>query len=383
MGQTVGLYFHIPFCQKKCDYCDFYSVPDGDERAKQTYAKALSAHLTETAPALTRHTVDTVYFGGGTPPVLGFKPLHALMDLIRRRLPLAAGAEITLEANPGTVDGKLLAKLRRAGFNRLSLGVQSLDDDTLALLGRVHNARQARAAFDEARAAGFDNIGVDLLYGLPGQTTQEWRATLLETVAWAPEHISCYGLKLEEGTPLWRDRADYVFPDDDTQADQYLAAVAALEENGYLQYEISNFAKPGRVSRHNLKYWTLAPYIGLGPSACSDFGGRRWSYVRDFTGYVRGVLDGGDILRELEEIPIEARAAEYLMLRLRTADGVSGNEYVRLYKQSFEPIERALEAQAARGLARSEGDRWRLTPQGFLLSNRIIADVLDARSEGM
>ncbi|MDR0381990.1 MAG: radical SAM family heme chaperone HemW [Oscillospiraceae bacterium] len=381
MGQTVGLYLHIPFCQKKCDYCDFYSLPNEDERAKQAYAKALAVHLTETAPALTRHTVDTVYFGGGTPPVLGLGPLRTLMDLIRRRLPLAAGAEITLEANPGTVDGKLLKKLRREGFNRLSLGVQSLDDDLLALLGRTHNARQARTAFEEARAAGFGNIGVDLLYGLPGQTEEAWRATLREVVAWGPEHISCYGLKLEEGTPLWRDRAEYVFPDDDAQAEQYLAAVSELEENGYHQYEISNFARPARASRHNMKYWTLAPYIGLGPSACSDFGGRRWSYVRDVKGYVNGVLGGGDILHEMEEIPVEARAAEYLMLRLRTADGVSGNEYVRLYKKNFEPVERALEAQAARGFARSAGDRWRLTPEGFLLSNRIIADILEARAE--
>jgi oxygen-independent coproporphyrinogen-3 oxidase len=382
VGQAVGLYLHIPFCQKKCDYCDFYSVPGGDERAKQTYTKALAAHLTETAPALTRHTVDTVYFGGGTPPVLGLGPLHTLMDIIRRRFPLAAGAEITLEANPGVVDDKLLKKLRREGFNRLSLGVQSLEDDTLALLGRVHNARQAQSAFEGARAAGFDNIGVDLLYGLPGQTVEEWRATLREIVAWGPEHISCYGLKLEEGTPLWRDRADYAFPDDDAQADQYLAAVSILEENGYLHYEISNFARPGRVSRHNLKYWTLAPYIGLGPSACSDFGGRRWSYVRDLEAYVGGMLGDGDVLHEMEELPPEARAAEYLMLRLRTADGVSGNEYVRLYKGNFEPVERVLEARAAHGFARSEGNRWRLTPKGFLVSNRIIADVLEARTEG-
>lgn len=381
MSQTVGLYIHIPFCEKKCGYCDFYSLPVRDEAVWKEYVKALAVHLAETAPSLSGYTVDTVYFGGGTPSLLGHKYLSALMDAVRKRFPLSSNAEVTLEANPNSIDLKMLKKLRRAGFNRLSLGVQSLDDGELAVLGRVHTAAQAERAFGDARDAGFSNISADLLFGVPGQTVDGFLETLRGVLAWNPEHISCYGLKLEDGTPLFAARGDYHFPDDDAQADQYLAVVRTLAERGYEQYEISNFCKPSRASRHNRKYWALEPYLGLGPSAHSDFGGRRWSYVKSLRDYIDGVLHDGDILAEMEKVPPLERTAEYLMLGLRTAGGVSGSEYTRRFRVSFEAIERVLERQAARGLSRREGDRWRLTPEGFLLSNRLIGEVLDAREE--
>lgn len=376
MSQTVGLYLHIPFCVSKCAYCDFYSIQAGEETIFNEYVKALSRHLFESGPSAPGMMVDTVYFGGGTPSLLGLKRLTGLLGDVQKAFRVSPNAEITLEANPDSADKTLLKKLRKAGFNRLSLGIQSTDDAQLKALGRIHTARQARDAFAAARDAGFDNISVDLMYGLPGQTAEAWEETLRDVRALAPEHISCYGLKLEEGTKMHVSGTK--LPEDEFCADLYLLAVDFLEAAGYAQYEISNFAKPSRQSRHNMKYWTLEPYLGLGPGAHSDFAGRRWAYVRDLKGYVDGVLLGEDMLAEMEKIPEAERAGEYIMLGLRTAHGISGNEYARRYRLDFSPIERLLERLSAEELARREGDRWRLTPKGFLVSNRIIGALLDS-----
>ena len=258
------------------------------------YQKALLAHLKETAPVARSFSVDTVYFGGGTPSFYGEKRLRELLSVVKKHYRLERGAEVTLEANPDSADFKSLRALRRAGFNRVSFGLQSACPGELEEIHRPHTVEQGDEAVAAARRAKLKNLSLDLIYGLPGQTTDSWRQTVEHALALEPEHLSCYGLKVEEGTPLAaRVAAGEILPDDDAQAGLYLWAVERLEQAGYRQYEISNFARPGFESRHNLCYWRLQPYIGFGPGAHSDFGGRRYSWVQDLEGYLRGVLVGG------------------------------------------------------------------------------------------
>lgn len=377
MNQTLGLYIHIPFCRSKCAYCDFYSL-SGKEGRMDDYQRALLAHLEESAPLATSYTVDTIYFGGGTPSFYGAKRLIELLKYIRKKFNVDKQAEITLEANPDSVNLKMLKHLRKAGFNRISLGVQSADDRQLSSLGRPHTFEQARQAVEAARKARFENLSLDLIYGLPGQTMEDWQNTVEQVLSLTPEHISAYGLKVEEGTPLWtRVENGEVIPDDDMQADCYLWTVERLTQAGFEQYEISNFAKEGRLSRHNYKYWMTQPYMGFGPGAHSDFGDRRYSFIRDLEGYIKGVLEGGPIVDEDDEIPRKERSSEYLMLRLRTAYGIEEWEYRRDYLMNFAPIEQKLIEFEQQGLACRNDRRWRLTPKGFLLSNYIIGTLLE------
>ena len=374
---ALGLYIHIPFCKAKCAYCDFYSLAHSEEKM-DAYMAALLRHLEEVAPRAAGMQVDTVYFGGGTPSYLGAARLCRILQTVLRRYDVARDAEITLEANPDSAgDWKELRKLRRAGFNRLSLGVQSTDDALLRRIGRVHTYEQVQQAVMAARKAKFTNLSLDLIYGLPGQTMENWQRTLADAVALGPEHLSCYGLKLEEGTPLWQQRQTLTLPDDDAQADMYLYTVAALGEMGYEQYEISNFAKSGKEPRHNLKYWRMEEYAGFGPGAHSDFGGVRYGYVRDIDSYIAGRL----VLSESETDSTLARDYEYVMLSLRTAAGIDRQTFEKRYRQRFQPMETLFEQYEKAGLAsRTEGG-WRLTPRGFLVSNSIIAALQEALAQ--
>lgn len=374
---TLGLYIHIPFCKAKCAYCDFYSLAHSEEKM-DAYMAALLRHLEEVAPRAAGMQVDTVYFGGGTPSYLGAARLCRILQTVLRRYDVARDAEITLEANPDSAgDWKELRRLRRAGFNRLSLGVQSTDDALLRRIGRVHTYEQVQQAVKAARQAKFTNLSLDLIYGLPGQTMEDWQRTLADAVALGPEHLSCYGLKLEEGTPLWQQRQTLTLPDDDAQADMYLYTVAALGEMGYEQYEISNFAKPGKASRHNLKYWNMEEYAGFGPGAHSDFGGVRYGYVRDIDSYIAGML----VLSESENDSTLARDYEYVMLSLRTAAGIDRQNFEKRYRQRFQPMETLFEQYEKAGLALPTGGGWRLTPKGFLVSNSIIAALQEALAQ--
>ena len=374
---TLGLYIHIPFCKAKCAYCDFYSLAHSEEKM-DAYMAALLRHLEEVAPRAAGMQVDTVYFGGGTPSYLGAARLCRILQTVLRRYDVARDAEITLEANPDSAgDWKELRKLRRAGFNRLSLGVQSTDDALLRRIGRVHTYEQVQQAVMAARKAKFTNLSLDLIYGLPGQTMEDWQRTLADAVALGPEHLSCYGLKLEEGTPLWQQRQTLTLPDDDAQADMYLYTVAALGEMGYEQYEISNFAKPGKASRHNLKYWNMEEYAGFGPGAHSDFGGVRYGYVRDIDSYIAGKL----VLSESENDSTLARDYEYVMLSLRTAAGIDRQTFEKRYRQRFQPMETLFEQYEKAGLALPTEGGWRLTPKGFLVSNSIIAALQEALAQ--
>ena len=378
----LGLYIHIPFCRSKCDYCDFYSLA-GKEDRMDDYQKALLAHLKETSALASGIPVDTVYFGGGTPSYYGEKRLCELLAAIRKDFSLEKGAEISLEANPDSVDVKMLKKLRKAGFNRISMGMQSACPEELKCIHRIHTVDQVDGAVEAARRAGFQNLSLDLIYGLPGQTLESWAASLDHALTLKPEHLSCYGLKVEEGTPLAaRVEAGEVLPDDDAQADLYLWTVQRLKEAGFPQYEISNFSRPGRESRHNMRYWLTRPYIGFGPGAHSDFGGRRYSIARDLEGYIGGVLHGGSFIDSDELIPQRERGGEYLMLRLRTVRGVDPWEYRKNFYMDFAPIEARLAEFAQHGWAEKDPDgRWHFTPEGFLVSNQLIGDLLERQEQ--
>ena len=381
MAEKLGIYIHIPFCRSKCDYCDFYSLA-GREARMDDYQKALLAHMKETAPLTRGSQMDTVYFGGGTPSYYGEKRLKGLLRAVSKWFDLAKDAEITVECNPDSVDRKMLLSLRRAGANRISLGVQSAHPCELQSLHRPHDFDQVLAAVKAAREAKFKNLSLDLIYGLPGQDLAGWQDTVEQVLALEPVHLSCYGLKVEPGTPL-DDRVvrGEKLPDDDMQADMYLWAVDRLAQAGYRQYEISNFARAGFQSRHNLKYWMGRPYVGFGPGAHSDFGGRRYSFVRDLEGYISGVLGGGTVIDQSELIPQRERGSEYLMLRLRTTRGIEEWEYRREFFMNFDPIEQKLEEYERQGWAERHDRRWNLTPKGFLVSNQLIGELLTVQEE--
>lgn len=376
--KPLGLYIHIPFCKSKCIYCDFYSLPRAEDRMDR-YVSVLCRQLAEIAQRTTAHTVDSVYLGGGTPSYLGEKRLRRILKTVKKHYHLSRDAEITLEANPDSAgDWRALRSLRRAGMNRLSLGVQSADDGLLRTLGRPHTFAQAEEAAAAARRARIRNLSLDLIYGLPGQDLAGWKDTLERAAALEPEHLSCYGLKVEEGTPLWDMQEKMDLPDDDAQADMYLWTVERLGALGYEQYEISNFARPGRASRHNMKYWTLCEYAGFGPGAHSDLGDVRYAYLRSLDTYCAGVEAGVSVLESSEHIPSRERDIEYVMLGLRLTQGISRQEFENRYRLPFAPIQSVLERFRATGHAALAGERWRLTPEGFLVSNQIIGQALEA-----
>lgn len=367
MKNKLGLYLHIPFCAAKCAYCDFYSLANRRELWDE-YTDELVKRLTEWGRKCGGYTVDTVYFGGGTPSLLGGDRLFRILDAICSGYALDSGAEITCEANPDSMTDDFLKKARLAGVNRLSMGIQSANDDELKMLGRIHSFAQARDAFYRARKAGFDNISVDLMYALPGQSMDSLRHSIEQLLALEPEHISCYGLTVEPDTPLGRQNP--TLPDEDTQADMYMLLCEMLRGHGFEHYEISNFAKSGRRSRHNSRYWVQSEYLGFGPGAHSDFGGERTENPRDYDRWLAGE-------RYAEDDDID-RAAEALMLALRTSDGIDGDEWEKRFSRDFSPIERVLRPLIKLNYVQQNERRWRLTEAGFLISNPILVSVLEA-----
>ena len=286
-----------------------------------------------------------------------------------------------MEMNPDSVVPQDLTYLRNEGVNRASLGMQSANDDILKLIGRRHTSRQTESAFKALRAAGFDNISLDLIYGLPSQSKNDWANSLSRAIAMQPQHLSCYGLKIEEGTPICKYVGSQFLPTDDDQADMYLYMTDTLDHYGYRQYEISNFSLPGKMSKHNLKYWTLQDYMGFGPGAHSCVDSVRYSYRRDLNGYIAGIMNDGEIIDEYEKIDKDAKAAEYIMLGMRTVRGISRGEYQELYRSSFDGMEYLLSEYEKRGWAKKVEDRWRFTSSGFLLSNPLIATLLETQSQ--
>lgn len=315
-----GLYVHIPFCLRKCAYCGFYSLTDLTRIPAFRSALHREMDLYHGWAA----SFDTLYLGGGTPSILSPDDLEGLIAEIRAAFTISTGAEVTVEANPGDVTADFLAAIRRAGVNRINIGIQSFDDGVLTLLGRRHDRTRALSAFAAARDAGIGNIGIDLIYGIPGQGMEPWLTTLREAVALNPDHLSCYQLTLEEGTPLAErcNRREIALPGESLQADFFLNTAERLEANGYNHYEVSNFARPGRESRHNRKYWDHTPYLGLGPAAHSFSGReRRWNR-RSLDAYMGDLESGREPVESREILRNEQLCMESLFLGFRTRRGI-------------------------------------------------------------
>lgn len=360
MSNTLGIYIHVPFCGKKCGYCDFYSV---------NYLKKTADEYTEAVLRNIRHysdksrIVDTLYFGGGTPSLLTSKQIEAVIGEIRESFTLDGNAEITLEANPNTVTAQKLSDLRKSGINRLSLGIQSLVDDELALLGRTHSAERARKAVTDAHNAGFENISCDLMIAIPKQTTESLEYSIKELAKLPIQHISAYILKIEDGTPFCTSGISESCPDEDKSAELYLKMVQLLEGHGFMQYEVSNFAKSGFESRHNCRYWKCLDYIGIGPSAHSCHKGKRFAVPRDIHLFIENEIQPISVT---DETPCGFE--ERSMLRLRLKEGLDLNE-TGPHRTS---IEKKIPHLVKAGYAEFDGRFVSLTAKGFLMSNSVI-----------
>ena len=381
-NKALGIYVHVPFCRSKCQYCDFYSLPRSSKTPDlmDSYVKALDTHLAEAGARAPQYEVDTVYFGGGAPSYFGPERLRQVFSTITKRFNVSKTAEVTLEANPDTITEKGCRRLLAAGFNRISIGIQNNNDQILKVLGRPHTWAQAARSVQIARYAGFDNISVDLMYGLPAQTPQQWADCLGSVIDLQPDHISCYALTLSEDVPLYQYRNMAALPNDDAQASMYLYAASTLAAYGYNQYEISNFSKRDKECQHNLKYWLGGEYMGFGPSASSDFAGTRYTFVSNLGQYITAMKKGDSIITESEYLPLKERAGEYLMLRMRTIYGIEPTEYERSFLMPFAPLEHVLRFYGRRGLVRVAGGHWFFTPKGFLVSNQLIGALIDAQN---
>jgi len=394
--RRLGLYVHIPFCIAKCGYCDFNSYA-GQESLIPAYTQALLREAEMWSAACPGWRADTLFFGGGTPSLMPLAELERVLECLRRHLGLTPNAEVTLEANPGTVDKPYLSRIRELGVNRLSLGVQSFHDDDLAFLGRIHSAEQARSAYRAARSAGFDNVSLDLIFGLPGQTVARWLESLEEAIGLGPEHLSLYALTVEEGTPLARDvaRGRTPAPDPDLQAELYLRTAERLAPAGYEQYEISNWARPGHRCRHNLTYWRNGFWLGLGAGAHSHLpaakGSVRFANAAVPALYIELVDETWasrrgtsapttDAMRQVtfrEEADPSLELSDTLVLGLRLCEGVSLRELRRRFGQAaLKSHAVAFEEAISLGLLESIDGRLRLTARGRLLANEVFVRLL-------
>lgn len=361
----AGVYIHIPFCARKCPYCDFYSLA-GAESMFDEYSNALIRDIQNTGNK--DIAVDSIYFGGGTPTLMPAKLLCDICDAVKSSFNTAEDTEITAESNPFTADKNYYKELAKAGFNRISFGVQSCVDSELKKLGRLHSFEQAQMSVLEAHEAGFENISCDIMMGIPGQSIDSLMYSVDKLCSLPITHISAYMLKIETGTPYDCDEIRNSIADDDTSAEMYLAAVERLKENEFEQYEISNFCKGGMRSLHNMKYWQLAPYYGFGASAHSFIGGKRYYYDRDILGYINAP----------EKLPEDGECnalEEYTMLSLRLSDGMSVQRYKELGGDE-DKLELLAERLCKHGMAEYDGKTLSLTAKGFLVSNSIIAELI-------
>ena len=361
-----GLYLHIPFCDSKCRYCSFYSLT-ADKDKKVEYTQALCREIEKRGGKLTR-PFHSLYIGGGTPSALGSELLCEIIDTTLDKFNVVPDAEITVEVNPKTGSAELFRALKGAGVNRLSMGVQSGNDDELALLGRCHTAAVAKQAFLDARNAGFDNISLDLIIGLPDSNKKSLKKSLDFILSLNPEHISTYILSVDKGTPLYDMRASLDMPDEEETVRQYMQVCKALKKAGYEHYEISNFAKKGKRSRHNTNYWECGDYVGIGPGAHSFMSHQRFHYPADIDAFItepKREYDGGG-----------GDMNEFIMLKLRLVDGISFKHLSYYY--DFNPTEefmKKIKLYKKNKLCRFDGDILSLTEKGMLVSNEIIAEL--------
>lgn len=373
--KKLGIYIHIPFCKSKCMYCDFCSFPQTKKDKIDSYVNRLVYDILnfEAPKGVAYLPADTIYFGGGTPTLLDTEHFEKILLAIKDKFQIADSAEISAECNPKTADLEKLKAMKNLGINRLSIGMQSSSSEELKLVGRHHTYDDCKMAVLEARKAGFENISLDLMYGLPNQTLDSFKKSLSDVVALSPNHISSYALKLEEGTPLYRLADRYKFPDEDEVCDMYDCMCNTLESFGYNRYEVSNFASVGFESRHNLKYWDYEDYIGFGVAAHSFVCGRRIENSRDFDAYV----NGESIVDSSELMDFDTQKNEYVMLAMRLACGVDAQKYKNIFDSDFECDFGAKFKKYCPEFVIMDEFGARFTKKGFFVSNYILSDVLD------
>ena len=370
---SLELYLHIPFCIKKCDYCDFLSGP-ATRAGQEAYIYALLREM-EAASAVEKRPVDTVFIGGGTPSVPDCDIMEKLLQGIQKCFCLAQDAEITIEANPGTLTTEKLALYKRYGINRLSIGLQSPKNQELSALGRIHNYEQFLESYYMAREAGFSNINTDLMFAIPGQHYEGWIDNLRTVAELGPEHISAYSLIIEEGTPFFERKLD--LPDEDTEYQMYEAVADVLGKYGYQQYEISNYAKEGKSCRHNEGYWTRTDYLGLGLGAASLIGRERFTNTADMQEYLSDSENPDKIRKNRELLTKEDEMSEFMFLGLRMTKGVSKDDFQEYFGTAIENIYgEVLEKYKSQGLLMEKNRRIFLSRAGIHVSNGIMADFL-------
>jgi len=383
--KRLGLYIHIPFCRSKCAYCDFFSFTPQNEEIKERYVSALIKHMESYRGAAKAYAPDTVFIGGGTPTALGTDQLVRLIREIKRNFSLTKHVEFTVEANPMTADYRDLAAIRRAGANRLSIGLQSGDNRELMALSRQHNRAEFEQFYRNARRAKFDNISIDVMYGIPFQTVDSFMKTLRYVVALEPEHISMYGLKIEQGTPFFAQKETLPLPNEDAEYEMYMRGVEFLTSKGYEHYEISNFARSGYRCMHNMKYWNCEEYLGLGVSAHSYFNGSRFSFKRNIDVYMNGMEIMNSRIKitdESYEISPRERVGEYVMLRMRLSDGIDVRDFERRFALDFDSIYgRSLQKYIKSGFVSCMDGVYSFTNKGMFVSNYILSEILDFPTE--
>ena len=375
-SRTLGVYLHIPFCQQRCHYCSFNTGPYRPA-AMDRFRAALGSEIDLVGGAdwAARVTVSTVFFGGGTPSLLEAAELAEILDRLRKRFALTPDVEVTVECNPESTSREKLEGYRLAGVNRISLGIQSLDDALLRRLGRLHSARQARRAFDAARAAGIGCINVDLMYGLPGLDLPTWKATLSGVLAWGPEHLSAYGLTLDEGS-RWAAEGVVGLPPEDAVTDQYWLLARLAREMGFEHYEVSNYCRPGFRSRHNQVYWRGQEYLGLGPGAAGFLGDVRYTNVKPVARYCSMLETGEFPVGEWEQLTAQQRQRERLILGLRLGDGIPQARLDARVIDGPARLGELLNTWEAEGLLTVGNGRVRLTEAGLLLSDSLFVELL-------
>ena len=399
--KQLGIYIHIPFCVQKCVYCDFLSAP-ADESTKKKYVKALIEEIKQsgagqayrekdkasrvsakdmdksTTKMDSQYQVKSIFFGGGTPSILDAEQISAILDAVRDTFDVDEFAEITIECNPGTLDDKKTFGYRQCGINRLSFGLQSAVDSELSMLGRIHNLKDFESSFNMARKYGFNNINVDIMSAIPGQTMASYEHTLNSVIAYRPEHISAYSLIVEENTYLEQHLNQYpALPDEDLEREMYHQTKAVLEQAGYHQYEISNYSKLGYECQHNLSYWERKDYLGCGIGAASLFQETRYHNCRDLKQYLKAAGNPALIREEQEVLTVDDQMEEFMFLGLRKISGVDEREFKRIFGKTIEEIYKVeIDKNIENGLLEKADRHYRLTSLGIDISNTVMADFM-------
>ncbi len=378
MPKALGLYIHIPFCKQKCNYCDFYSLGCQESKISE-YIDALCTHIKREAHLYNGYEIDTIFLGGGTPSLISEKDFNNLVSTIKGSLKITQDAEFSLEANPGTLTTEKLNCYKRNGVNRLSIGLQSTNDTELTALGRIHTFSEFSKSFNLSRQCGFNNINVDIMYGLPSQKIDALAKTLKYVCEFAPEHISAYCLKIEKNTPFYKMRDSLILPNEDEEYDMYLYLCSELKKYGYEQYEISNFSKKGARCVHNLKYWLSKEYVGFGPSAHSFFKGSRYYYENSLEKYIEALrcVDNLPKKHYEEETSLEINSAdEYVMLKMRLSDGIDEKEFEKQFGFPFTCEYPKILDFLKDGYVVYKNGAYSFTPKGFFVSNYILSQIL-------